>query len=169
MRYSSDLYRYTSVSCHDGSPIVPLSFIANLHDGMIPQDGQYVPKEVIRCLFDYENLREDGRMHISRLGIGDHVYYVCYNSFNMEMVVVPYKIIEVRITQSERNDCSVRYLAKAQRYAEIAPSVFNIGEWDLDHGLYTKQEEAEAYAKEVNEAIRKAREIVQNGDAYGRS
>lgn len=57
--------RYTSISVRDPDrAIVPLVRIAARHGGMVPQDGQYVPSEVIQKLFEYEQAEAEGRLVI---------------------------------------------------------------------------------------------------------
>ena len=57
--------RYTSISVRDPDrAIVQLVRIAARHGGMVPQDGQYVPSEVIQKLFEYEQAEAEGRLVI---------------------------------------------------------------------------------------------------------
>ena len=146
--------RYTSVSCRDSTkPIVPLAPIAGCHNGMLPQDGQYVPGEVIEALFHYENAMELKAMVVTELGIDERVYVVKEEERG-RYIVVPFIVDEIRITRkgSRNKEIYVAYCEQKEGFFSGTRHCFE-GERLQEHDSCTHKtkEDAERRAWALNE------------------
>ena len=146
--------RYTSVSSRDGTkPIVPLAPIANYHGGMIPQDGQYVPGEVIEALFHYENAIERNNVVYTALGMGERVYIIMYDAEQRKHIAVPYAVDEIRITRSDRRNKEI-YVAYSEEKEGIFAGTRYAFEGEslcMDSNVFKDREDAERRAWALNE------------------
>ena len=147
--------RYTSVSCRDRTkPIVPLAPIASWHNGIVPQDGQYVPGEVINALFDYENAMEQKSMVVTELGMDQRVYIVKRNPEHGKYVAVPYTVREIRITRSDRRNYEiyVTYCEEEEGYFARTRHCFQGESLHEDFNICKTKEDAESRAWALNKS-----------------
>lgn len=157
MKNPFEFKRYTSVSSRDGTkPIVPLAPIAGWHNGMLPQNGQYVPGEVIEALFHYENAVEDKSMVVTELGMGQLVYIVKRDPERGERVVVPYTIREIRITRKDgsNKELYAAYCEEEEGYFARTRHCFEGESLHEDSNIFKTKDAAESRAWALNECAK---------------
>lgn len=153
MRNPFKFVRYTSVSSRDSTkPIVPLAPIAGYHNGMLPQDGQYVPGEVIEALFHFENAMERKAMVVTELGIGQRVYVVKRDIEQGKCIAVPYVVDEIRITRKNGRNSTfyIAYCEETDGYFAGTMYCFNEESLHEDSNVHEDKEAAELRAWALN-------------------
>ena len=151
---NSTFERYTSTSCRDGRPIVPLIQFANKNDGRLPDNGQFVPTEVIERLSFYECSEESGAMIITKAVIGDEVFIPFFDASVHDVVVSNYIIEAIHIAKNKDGMC-IQYGAKMQDGLRMIcgkkTAGYTFSESDLGSSVFLTREEADAFVNDIRQ------------------